>query len=277
MPNLHLTSASGNMSVDLWQVQEDREKSDGFVDATASPSFDSDEAFLSGLTRQQQSEVTGKATAIRLSNQAGYSDDPVTALAEWVQEVMALINGKQGTGFELVHDERGETINIVLEDFAWTRSAGARFEVDWDMKLRVGEGIMVQEDTAPNPANPSSSWSLDGDDLHKPIQYREQKKMQFKPTPIAFASSPEENLQEATSGALRTVTISAEYTGPVPERNSFDQTMKGLIGQDQLVTYSSAFPGHELSVMVNNYESTQEAGITKHGEYSLELIEGVSG
>lgn len=277
MPNLHLTSASGSKSVDLWQVQEDKEERDGNVDVAGIPTFDSEETYLSGFTQQHKGEVTGKATGFRLSNQSGYSNDPVTALAEWVQEVMALVNGKQGTGFTLTHDERGDTYNVVLKNFAWTRSSGAKFEVEWDMSFRIGEGIMVQEDTTPGTANPSSTWSLDGNDLHHPLQYREQKKERFETAPMAFADSAEENLQESTSGPIRSISINARYTGPKSERNTFDQTMRGLIGQDTIVTYSSGFPGHDLDVMVNRYESTREAGITKVGEYSLELIEGVSG
>jgi len=276
MPNLHLTSASGSKQVDLWQVQKDDEKRAGNIEVGATPSFDSDEAFLSGVTQQQGSELTGKATGIRLSNQSGYSNDPVTALAEWVQKVMSLINGKQGTGFELVHDEREQTLNVGLVNFKWTRTSGAKFEVNWRLTYRIGEGIMVQEDTAPNPANPSSSWSLGGVDLQYPEAYFEEKFSGVVTEPVAFASSPTENLLSTFTGASRKVVISGTYTGTQEKRNEFDRSIRELIGQDNIVTYSSAFPGHELDVMVSSYESTRQAGTTKKGDYFIELFEGKS-
>lgn len=276
MPNIHLETASGSKSVDLWQVQEDREERDGNVDVTSTPTFDSEGTYLSGLTQQHEAQLTGTATGIRLSKQPGYSNDPVTALAEWVQEVMSFVNGQQGTGLTLTHDERGETHNVVAASFGWTRSSGAKFEVSWDLKYRIGEGVMPEKDTPPGTASPGSTWTLDGNDLHHPIEYREQKRERLETAAMAFVDNAEENLVEATSGATRTITIKGRVTGSKATRNSFDQTMQGLIGEDTIVTYASAFPGHELNVMANNYESIRESGLTELGEYALELIEGTN-
>jgi hypothetical protein len=91
---------------------------------------------------------------------------------------------------------------------------------------------------------------------------------------MAYASSPSENLIKDTAGATRRITIVGRATGTKTERNSFDQAIRDHIGQDTTVSYQTAFPGHSLDVMVANYESSRQAGRTRLGEYSLDLIEG---
>lgn len=273
MPNLHLESSSGT-TVDLWQVQEDQDSRDGNVDVADIPSFDADESYVSGLTQQHEGTLSGLATGNRLSRQSGYSDDPVTALAEWVQRVMALHNGQQGTGLTLTHDVRNQSVNVVLSTFGWTRTAGDSLELEWNMEFRIGEGVMVDGETAANTAAPSSTWSLDGRDLQHPMQYREEKSQRVEVAEMAYADSPEENLVKDRSGVTRSITITGRHTGSRSERKAFDDHLRSLIGQDQIVTYQSAFPGHALDVMVNRYDSLLEAGITRQGRYQLELIEG---
>jgi hypothetical protein len=277
MPNLHLTGPEGNRTVDLWQAQEDRDERDANLDISAFAGSNSDETFLAGLTQQHEAQVTGTATGFRLARQPDYSDDPVLALAEWVQEMMAFVNGKQGTGLTLEHDERGLTRSIIAKSFGWTRESGAKYEVSWDFAFRIGEGVMVSEEPTPREAYKQSTWALDGIDLQHPIDYREEKREQLTTAPMVFADTPEENVVKEDSAPVRTIRINGRHTGTRSERNQFDDQIRSLIGQDTIVTYESAFPGHDLDVMVNSYESTREAGLTRLGEYSLELIQGVTG
>lgn len=272
MPNLTISSESA--SVDMWNIGEDRDERDGDTDVFDSPSFDSDEAYLAGMTESHTSSVSGTATGFRLSDQSGYSNDPVTALAEWVQKAMAFVNGQQGTGYTFTHDERDYTSNGVIVSFGWTRNSGAKFEVDWNLTYRIGEGVMTDGPIDVGAASPSSTWTLGGTDLQHPVQYREEKRQQFKPIEMLYADGPEQNVLESKAGARRTININGKHTGTVAERKSFDDTMTSYMGNDTTVTYQSAFPGHSIDVMVNRYESILEAGATDQGEYQLELIEG---
>ncbi len=274
MPNLHIDT--GSKTVDLWQAEQDRDERKGIVDVSPRPSFDSEDAFQSGMTEDHTGTVRGTATGNRLSDQPGYSNDPVTALAEWVQETMALVDGTQGTGYTLTHDVRGYSKNIVIESFGWTRDAGAKLEASWDMTFRIGEGAMVGGSTPPNTASPSSSWSLGGTDLQRMAQIRESKSQIVKGEPMVLADSAEENIIITQSGARRDVTIVGRHTGTRAEQQSFDSTMRGFMGQNQIVTYSSPFPGHTIDVMVDGYTSTLESGYTDHTDYELVLIEGVN-
>lgn len=254
----------------LWNVQEDISESKGEVRTDSIYGEDSDLTILTGLERVESLTMTGIATGIRLSNQAGYSDDPNTALAEWVVEMETFINANQGSGYTLTNNERGDSKNVVIESFGWQRKPTEKYQVSWDMSVQWAQGMMSDVSSSPPSVSPSQTWTLDGIDLGNQVILRHDKQQEIKPYPIAYADAGE-NETLAQSGAVRQITIRGSKD---ENRNSFDDSMQALIGQDTIVTYSSAFPGRDLDVMVKEYESTREAGWTRLGEYSLTLIEG---
>lgn len=254
----------------LWNVQEDISKSKGNVRTDSVYGEDSDLTLLTGLERLEKITMTGTATAIRLSKQAGYSSDPNTALAEWVAEMETFINANQGSGYTLTNNERSDSKNVVIESFGWQREPTAKYEVSWDMTVHWAQGMMSDISSSPAPVFPSSSWSLDGIDLGNQVMIRHDKQQSFEPYPVSYAG-PGENEVLAQSGAVRQISIRGSKN---ENRNSFDDNIQALIGQDTIVTFSEAFPGRDLDVMVKEFESTREAGYTRIGEYSLTLIEG---
>lgn len=267
----------GDTSATLWQAQEDKSNLQGEVDVQNPPTLDSDDALLSGLTIQEDVELTGKTTGLRLSRQSGYSNDPKVALAEWVQKAIAFVNGNQGTGYTLQSTERDRSIPGVVASFGWVRSEGSPLEVDWDITFKRGEGVMASEPISTGPAQPQSTATLDGMNLQHLKQWREQKQQSFDPAPVTLADSADSTIQAADSGAIRRIILTGTYTGTIAERKQFDNKFQNLVGQDEIVTYQSAFPGHSLDVMVSSYESTREAGHTRLGSYTLELYQGVDG
>jgi len=53
-----------------------------------------------------------------------------------------------------------------------------------------------------------------------------------------------------------------------------DQELTDRAGDGNTYTYTSAFPGRDIEAAITNYESTREAGITRRGEYAIELLVG---
>jgi len=263
--------------IGLWGINDDRDERAGNVDVTDLLSFGSEEAFLSGLTEEHSGSLSGKATGFRLSNESRYSSDPVTAIAEWVQEMMALLDGGQGDGYELSHAVRDYSKTVAIEDFSWSRDAGAKFEVGWNASFKIGDVTMASgAGTSVGEADPSSSWSLDGIPLQNMEQIQEQKQVKLNTTKMMFADSAEENSITQESGATRRINITGSHTGTRSERNSFDSAMRALIGKDKIVDYESPFPGHTLSVAVDNYDSDLEGGSETKTDYTLNLVEGTS-
>lgn len=256
----------------LWNVQEDISQSKGEVRVDSIYGEDSDLTLLTGLERLEKITMTGRATGIRLSRQTGYSSDPNTALAEWIVEMETFINANQGTGYTLTNNERSASKNVVIESFGWQRKPTEKYEASWDMTVHWATGMMADINTSPPAVSPSQSWSLDGIDLGNQVMVRHDKQQEIDPYPIAYADAGE-NETLAQSGAVRQITIRGSIN---KNRNTFDGNIQSLIGQDTIVTFSEAFPGRDLGVMIKEFESTREAGYTRVGEYSLTLIEGTA-
>lgn len=258
----------------LWQAQQDQTESRGDVDVKAFPNDDSDQALLVGLEALERLQYNGIATGLRLATNASYSSDPKTALAEWVAKIEALVDGKQGEGYTLVDDERSDNINVVIESFGWQREEGAALEVQWDMSVIWARGMMVSQDTTPDSVSPSQSWSLDGISLPPISSYRQTKDMQLEPVALPLSNPGEDDVKHQ-SGAQRRILINGQVTD-TEGLTTFDDQMQNRVGKDRIVTFSSGFPGRSKDVMINNYEGTREAGVTRMGEYVLELIEGTA-
>lgn len=261
-------------STRLWQTQENKSTTKGNVRIDSVYGTDSDETLLTGLESQESFTVTGIATGNRLAQQSKFSNDPNEALAEWVVEMETYVNGSQGSGWTFQDDERGDTFNVLAETFGWQRNKGERLQVLWDLSLKWAQGMMEDASTSPDAVNPSTTWKLDGKELPGMASHRQQKRQRIKIYPIALAD-PGQNEGKASSGATRQIMIRGQVTDQTG-LNSFDDRMQSLIGQDTIVDFESAFPGRTKQVMVRNYDSIREAGRTRLGDYTLELVEGIN-
>lgn len=272
---MRLEDGHGN-EVELLQVQEDRDSTQSNVDVFEAPTFEAAEAILLSLTRQRRAELQGIATGSRLARMEGYPDDRLQALAEWVQLLMAFNSPFQGDGHALVHEERGFEAGVVVTDTSWTRNAGDANEVLWNATIEQGEGIMQDRPVEPGEAAPQTAWSLSGPDgsmdLHSPTTYSETAQQRVDITEMLLAADADENIVVAQGGVVRRINIQGRV--PEPERAAFDAFMQEASGQNQEMTYQSAFPGHALGCMVEDFDSTLEAGVTSLGEYRLSLVQG---
>ncbi|QCC57367.1 hypothetical protein [Natrinema thermotolerans] len=261
-------------TIRLWNGQESRTQTQGNVKVDNLPASGSDKTLLTGLEASETVTYTGTATANRLSKLSGYSNDPETALAEWLVTAEATLNGRQGEGHDLVDDNRGRTIRGVLGVFGWQRSRGARYEVEWNLELVRGRGLMPYRSPSPPDPNPQEKAFLDGADLGSIRELQETKEQPIEPVPLHALSGPENYEILDDGGAQRSITITGEIAGD--RLDTFDDHMRSIVGRDQIVTFEEAFPGRSLEVMVQNYDSVRSAGRTRLGSYSLEMVEGRS-
>lgn len=267
-----VTISNGSKSTRLWNGQESQRQIQGNVRVDSVFNTGAGDTLLTGLEAQERATYTGKATGNRLSRQAGYSSDPVEALAEWVVEMETYVNGRQGGGYTLEDTERDRTINGVLGQFGWQRSRAELYAVEWDIDFIRGEGIMGMSNSMPGSVSPQRKAYIDGWDLGSLTQWRCDKQQPFQVYPEAFAE-PGENPIKSDGGAVRQFTLVGRLDGE-DYRNQFDDHIRTLVGSDSIVEYESAFPGRSIPVMIRNYESTREAGVTRLGEYSVEMVQG---
>ena len=264
----------------LWQANEYRLESTGNVRVDSIYGEDEEEVILTGLEREEVVKLTGHAAGTRLMQEPGYSDDPLVALAEWVAEAASYVNGQQGSGWDFYDGLRDREINVVLESFGWQRQAGDKYQVQWDLQGIWGRGMMPSEqspvpDVDPGTADdPKTTATLDGIDLGSVQSWRQQKSQEIGSYRLALADAGDSEVL-AETGAFREITLVGEYSDTTGmTMNDFDSAMMDLIGQDIVVEYESAFPGRTLDVMVREYDSLREAGLTRRGDYVLSLVVG---
>lgn len=257
----------------LWNVQEDRADTAGNIRVDSIVGDRSEDALLTGLESQESFEFIGRATGNRISLQSGYSDDPNVALAQWVSEMEAKVNGQQGRGYDLVHLDRDEEYNVVVENFSWSRTGGGRYEVQWNMVVNWGIGIMSLRQPAPISVNPTQTTKIGGYEIDGIESIQTTLSQEYQVYEIAFAEAGQNELASNT-GATRQIIITGQITGGRARRNQFDRNIRSLIGDDRTVTYEEAFPGRKFEVMVDSYNSAREAGVTRMGDFSIEMIEG---
>lgn len=273
---LTISDRDGQFSMPLLAGQELRNQRSGGVNATAIMGFDADSTFLTALEQSGRVTISGVATGNRISDESGFSNDYDTALAEWVLQLEALVNGQQGDGYQLSRDYRNDTINGTIETAEWTRRGGEVWEVGWNMEIVRGDGAGPYDQVTwslPGTAT-TGSYEVAGETLSNVREFQVEKTQPFEQYRRAFADSPDENDLLADAGALRRITVIGEVEGTETERNNFDDSLTSSIGQDTSVTVRDKLTGRELSGFVDSYDATDEAGRSRLGEFAVEVVAG---
>jgi hypothetical protein len=275
-----VTVQMDSTSTRLWNAQEGQLELDSNAEVFAVVTQDSDENIMTNLEAEHAYNYTGFVTANRLTSQSAYSDDPRTALAEWVAQMDAYINGSQGSGATLQDNDRGRTVTGGLESFGWQNNRGEKYQVDYDLTLLRGEVTAPDEPISPDPVNPTSTASLDGYDLGDLRTWRSTKRQKLEVFTF-YAGAEEDAYDDAEgpngittdSGAIRRFNMGGRITGE-SRVTSFDDNMESLVGTNNTAEFVEPLTGRSFTVTVANYNSTRESGISRTMSYDLELIEG---
>ena len=275
-PPVSIEHQQGDDQIYLWNTQESTpsRQSDPRVDSVYSTP--SDETFLIGLEEQEQISVQGSASALRIAGHSRYSDEPMVALSQYAARLLALVNGKQGDGWLFRNEVTGRDVQGVIEEVSIFDRRGAKYEFDYSVTFRAGQGMMPYKPIQPEPVDPSDTAYIAGQNLHEIEEQWINKKQKLKVYPFAM-SEFEENGITAQTGATREITLKGSIPGDESVRTEFDDTIRARTGQNITVDYESAFPGTTLEMMVSSFDTTRQAGWTRLGEYHLELVEGTVG
>jgi len=234
-------------------------------------------AFIVDLEQEGQLQVNGRASAFRISNDPDYSDDPLTALAEYAARLLAHVNANQGVGWRIENDYTGREIPCIIENVEIIRRRAAKYEFQYAITVRTGDGMMTPWSLDPELADPSGGARLAGEDLHEIEEMMISKRQRLRTHPYATPRPVEANEIQALSGAERNITIRGNVPGDESVRASFDESIRSKIGVNETVDFESPFPGETLEVVVINHDATREAGQTQIGQYNIETVEGTTG
>ena len=271
---IDLSDPDGGTSLTLWQAQTAEVSTLGAVDATSVQGEDSDQTFLTSIEQSGDLRYSGVVTGNRLSRQAGYSSDPVTALAEWVLDAERYVDGAQGTGYDLTDTRTGRTRRGVIESFEWTRAAGAPLQVEYNLGVTLGEGADPTGVTAPDAIGDATVLSVGGETIDTYREIQVSKSEETDAVRRAFADDPSDNDVLTDGGATREITVVGRVSGLKADRLAFDDALRDTIGQDEFITVTEPFTGRAFEGMINDFESSDEAGITRLGDFALTVVEG---
>jgi len=273
---LTLTDPASGTSVELYHADDLRSDVQGSAEASPPPGFDSDQPFLSQLTHEGRATITGEVSAMKLSRTAGYSDNPRTALAEWAVRFLAFVNGGQGDGYELTRGYRGDTFQGYVESQEYSVRGGEPFSLGYSLEFVRGKGFGATNAVTIPSASPTESWIVDGTELPTITEASVQKTQSVEVTRRTFAETPEDNDITSNGGAVREINVTGTVEGSEAERNTFDDNLSDTIGQDSLVDFENGLTGEIYTGMVQSYEATDEAGLTRLGDFGLRFVEGTN-
>lgn len=274
MTKVDLYDRASGSELPLYNVQSIRNDRQGSVNSTPFIGDDSEETFVTSLENGQSFDIQGVTTAQRLSRLGAWPSDPQQARAEWIAELDSFVNGAPGSGYELRRDYRSDSFVGVPEDVTWTVRGGEAFEVGYTVQFRVGDPVGLSAGTNPTTGTHGGDIKVDGTTVPTFREFQSQKSQNLTVARRAFASDPSENDITTDSGVTRTVRIVGEIEGTESERNTFDSNLAGSIGQDTIIDVEDPFTGRTYSGVVRSYESTDEAGVTRLGEFGVEVVEG---
>jgi hypothetical protein len=271
---IELSDPDFGTTLELYQSQEAQVSTVGAVDATPVQGEDSDQTFLTSIEQSGTLRYSGVVTGNRLSTESGYSNDPVAALAEWVLDAERYVDGAQGTGYEFTDTRTGRTRAGVIESFEWTRTAGASLDVEYNLGVTLGEGADPVALSEPDPIGSETDLVVDGETIDTYRQIQVTKREDTNPFRRAFADDPSDNDVLTEGGATREITVVGRVSGDKTTRLAFDDALRSSIGQDEFITVAEPFTGRTFEGMINDFESSDEAGITRLGDFAVTVVEG---
>jgi hypothetical protein len=221
--------------------------------------------------------MEGTVTAPKLSQDSAFSSDWRQALAEWIVKFESFCYELQGAGYDLVDNNRNKTVAVVLERTQWRLTAGAPYEIEWEIEVRLGEGVLPQDARTEKTANVQTSMtvpaSVGGFDLPGLRDLTVERSFEVNENALAFEDTAENNLIVADSGVSHRIRYRGEFAGTATERQQFDSDINSLIG-DEGRTFQTRFPGYSVDGVVLTFRSDFQAQFAgnKHN-YELEFLE----
>lgn len=273
---LYLEDADTGRQLRLWNAQEftaDITVPETIYNPAAT---DTEDVILSVLRQQGSIGISGIVLgAQRIRDGATTESDPITATAEWILRLEAWLNGAPGTEAYQLRNTLTDTVtNCVPSAISWTQGVGETTSAEYSVELTFGDGLGA--DLGINPDTPGARDDDSFDSITLPHIYERtvDRSVELTSFEALLEADAEKNDQFIEGSPVKQVTLLGEHDGTFADQRTFDQQLRARAGDGDSYTFRSAFPGDEYEAALVGYESTREAGVTRYGEYAIELIAG---
>lgn len=266
-------SASG-VTLPLWNARELRRETDAAVDTFTAMGFDADEAFLTSLEQSESVSLSGEVTAGRLVQDSRFSSNRREALGEWAATFEAFVNGGQGDGYTLSRSYAGDSFSGVVETASWTARGGEPDSLGWNLSFIRGASAGTEGTVSLSSVNPGGNWEIDGYTIDYPGEFQAETSQSFEIYRRALADNAGDNDLFPKSGATRRITIMADVVGSETTRKTFYDNITAKLGKNETVTVRDALTGRTHSGVIGSFDTTDESGRVRLGEFSIEIVQG---
>lgn len=274
------------VNLPLWNSQEYRNEVDAAVDAYSAMGFDTGDTFLTSLEQLGSVSLSGEVTAGRLAQDARFSSNRREALAQWVLLFHKFVDGGQSEdGYQLYREYAGEYIRGVIENATTTVRGGEPYSAEWNLSFLPGQSSGVSGDPLQYPdvncpvtsewdVCPGGDYLIDGHYQFTIDEFQIETSQTWEVYRRALADTVEDNDLFPETGATRRITIMSDVTGAETERETTYDDVSESLGQNQTITVRDALTGQEYSGVIGSFDSTDESGMTRLGEFGMEIVQG---
>lgn len=276
MPHARITHPS-RPTLEFRQGQRDADTREAV--ASVAPELATDRNPLVHIqTRNRQRQITGRVTAPRREANDSNTSDWEQALANYVDELEAHCDEFQGfDGYTFTDDIRSESFPVVFESVEWTLAPGAPYEIEYDLNLLIGEGVLESRSLDLREPTVDTSMSVagrvGGEDLPGLREFQVARTLEFDTNALYGKDSAANNDIVAQEGVQHELVFRGTHTGSDSTRAAADSALESLIGTQ--VTFETRFPGYDLDGFVLGYDSNLEQRFgTQSHQYVLRFIEG---
>lgn len=275
----HARITDGTNTLEFRQAQTDEDQREAVADITAELGVDRP-PLVHVRSRERTRTVEGRVTAPSAARDDATTDNWRTALARYVARLEAFCTDHQGLGYTFEDDLRDKQFPVVYHRLAWRLSGGQPYEVQFELELATGEGVLPgQPLTIPNVSPDTSlptAARVDGVDLPGLRQLSVERAFEYEVDPLYDKSTASNNQVRATSGVQHRIQFQGTHTGDRTTRRQADDELQALIGAGEL-DFETRFPGYTKTGKVLNYETTDEAGFADNQHhYTLSFLEAIN-
>lgn len=293
----------------LWNAEQYRTDNTAELRQDNIPTQGIQDTLLASFQSREEFSLNGTATGNRLSNFGFTSDYPRKALMEWITRFESLCTELQGVGYLYNDDVVSRYFNpldddseggVLVETCSWTYEEGSPFDVEWNIDLFRGRGVMdsdtrnrseyIQDQQREWEDDIGNSYQSAYDDamLYEdggksyPLGNIEQQRVEINVDFDVFElvnSEPGENLIVPTSGAVARINIQGSITrSEFNSRAAFiefcNEPQKKWVGQNQDVILRDVFMDREYEGQLQDFNTTWSAEQNEVVDYNLELVTG---
>jgi len=264
-PRFTIEDPNGN-TFDLFLADDTGKDVTNEINRTQVPYRQPEDNINFAMGQEESVSISGTAT-VDIANQSDVYSDGDPGLAEWVQDIFS-ITGAQGRSHTITDNLNDETFQGYIKRFNFQQGYPNDEDINWDMQLVRGQGLIPYNKTSPKVSNISGVAKLDGHELGSPTSLSMSKDVETKTTVIPDPTGDKGAEQNFISENGVTYQFDFSFKS---RRNQLLDDIREMRELDASYTLETPFPGASYEVQVQDLSLNRDT--ENPAEWDLTLIQ----